>query len=1571
LTGVARNLLAVLARSPGQLVPVDEVAVRLWGDEPPEAAEKAIAAYAARLRKAIADAAPAVDPQSVLPGDDSGYALAIEPSNVDLIDFERLLAEGQRALSVGQPVLAVDRLTAALDLWRGNTRADLGSQPYVRAEAARLNQLRMTAIESRVQAQLAVAAPSVPTGLVDELRRQVEEHPHRERLWGLLMTALHRLGRRADALAVYQEACTRLTAGNAQPGAELRSIERGVRAGDPALDGNPLTHAELPLELAAPLPECVGRDEELAWLQAALDHATLRRGQARLVVGTTGIGKTRLMAELAQRAARRGVTVRYARAAATADALVAEPDQVTLVVVDDLDQAGRDDVANVASFIRATSARPVLTVIGATDIVRVGELGGLPKVVLSALADAAIAELVRSYAPGTTDATAVTAMANASGVPARLHRVASEWAFARAGRRIDRAVADAAEPRRWLGTVRDEVTAGVLDLEYVRSRARALRHTTRDTALRPWLGLARYERGDAELMHGRERLVAELVARLVAAPVAALVGPSGSGKSSLLRAGLLPALAAGVLPDSGQRRQLLVTPSTAGDLAAALAPGPELPGLVVVDQFEEVFTAPDPALRIGLAEGLAAAVAAGLSVVIAVRSEHYPRCAELPILSRLITDNTVLVTPMTTDELRHVIERPAALAGLSIEDGLTGLILADMAAIGADLTQLSTALRLLWQRRAGQMLTSRAYREIGGVPGAVESMAESAYAAVPAAARDAARRLLPRLVDADGVPVRIARADLAGPAASVVQALAPAGVLRLDDDSVEIAHESLGVHWPRLRAWLEEDRVARQVRQRLTTAASAWAASGSDPATLYRGPRLAAAVSWVEEHPGDLSGVEGAFLAASRDASRGLEERRAHTIRRLWQALAIAILIIALIVTAGVLVLTRQHRAGATGAHTEAVRLGALALAESDVRRALLLAVAAVRIDDTPATRGALLSVLLRNPDLVAANGVGAGDRATAFVLSPDGMSVAVASRDGPIRLFDAASLREIARLDQSGHRPIGGLAFTPDGRRLVSWGGPRAWTDPQTQPPSIVVWDLATGRPAGPAFGEAFPDGGGLLLDGVTLVVGQRSASGRLSAAAWNIDSRTPSTAYPLPTLDVRGLQVSGDGRWVVTTTGSGSVVLDAHTGESRMLAGVPVGARPSPDGSSLLTPDGADIAIWAAADGRRRGTARGPGPAAVLAVAWAPDGRGFASAGADGSVLLWDAATLRVRRSLTIPTGDGPVNLLTYGRDGRTLYAGTAAGGVLALDGTGTRGIELRLREASVRPRTGVGMGPAAGQYVYRDAEGAHVYDPGTGRDAVKALEVGSPAALTTAGAYLAAAYPDGSVRAWDLRTGRSLAGDHAGGGDGPAHGLAGAATAGGLVGWSVAVDAGGTRLALGLRALDGSGEIRLLDPASGQAVGGPVPVGRLDSGLALSPDAHLLAVGDGEQVRVLSLGDARPVAALALGPVRALTFSADGRWLLAADATGVATLVATDGWRPVWTVPGMTGSGLALLGGPAVRVALTGSDGRIVAFDADADGWLSRACGLAGRDLGLAQWQQLLPGRSYQPVCPDQPA
>jgi DNA-binding SARP family transcriptional activator len=279
----------------------------LWASRPPAGAERAVASYVSRLRKALSRAGAEVAP--VVLTRPPGYLLAVDPAHVDLVEFETRVAEGRRAFGIGQPALAAARLRDALALWRGEAYADVGEAAFAPAEARRLAELRLAAIESRVEAELAAAAPGAPPTLASELHLLVADHPHRERLWAQLVTTLYRQGQQADALATYQRARSRLVEDlGVEPGPELRAAELGVLGGDAALAGRPVPVTDVPDHLE---PGCVGRDQELAWLEAALDDAATGPGQARLVVGGPGFGKTRLVAELAHRAARRGVAIRY------------------------------------------------------------------------------------------------------------------------------------------------------------------------------------------------------------------------------------------------------------------------------------------------------------------------------------------------------------------------------------------------------------------------------------------------------------------------------------------------------------------------------------------------------------------------------------------------------------------------------------------------------------------------------------------------------------------------------------------------------------------------------------------------------------------------------------------------------------------------------------------------------------------------------------------------------------------------------------------------------------------------------------------------------------------------------------------------------------------------------------------------------------------------------------------------------------------------------------------------------------------------------------------------------------
>jgi len=1462
VSGPTRTLLALLARTPCEEVSTASIVAVLWGSQPPEDCESQVASIVARLRKALTAVAPNVDPTSVVVTLPAGYVLAIHPSNVDILSFERLLADGRRALAVGQPALALRQLDAALRLWRGaayegfvepdgSVTGELDEQlSFLRAEAKRLEDLRLSAIEYRVDALLALHAPGVPPTLLSDLQALTTEYWYRERLWAQLMTVLMRLGRRADALAVHRRAVEQLAQRlNVEPGAELRAAEEAVIDRDPRLFGVPLQPTEVPAALAITDPPCVGREQEIDWLCAAMDLAATRRAQVRLIVGTPGMGKTRVIAEVAKRAAERGAVIRYWRADARGlESHVAEPDRLTVVIVEDLDRAPHEDVTRVTNFVRSVMTRPVATFVTCRDRVRVGDLASVPKLVMSPLDDAAITDIVRIYAPSASEKAATAAMANTGGVPAKVHRAASEWAFARAGRRIDRAVADSAEPRRMLEALREEVVTGALELAHVRARARALRPAVRPPGC-PYPGLNGFGPGDAELFHGRERLVAEVLARLIEAPLLALVGDAGTGKTSLLRAGVLPAIAAGVLPDSSRWRQVVVTPSTMGgalsdlmapppppmpavpvelarsnplvtptallpvttgqraapapdegaetsdqpdaddqvpDFAASTdsadagahdqstaeappaGPAPEtpeapaglghlngvLPGgplpapspgasraitgltpttglpalrlpvsrtpavdvlvpgstvpavrptvgrvtaatgptgpvadddespptLLVVDQFEEIFVLFDDQQREEFVEALLAATETG-RVLISLRSDFYRHCARHPVLAELIAANLVPVTPMTEDELRRAIVRPAEIAGLEVEPGLVDRLIAEVEDGHGGLTHLAVTLRELWHARTGTTLTLAAYQAGPGLANAIATYAESVYAGLPTPqARTAARALLAGMctLTEDRLAVRT-RANLSellaqagGGALPALEVLAAGGLVTVSPeiDTVTLRHDCLLTEWPRLREALDDRAAETNLRRHLRRAADAWAAGGRSASILYRGARLVTMLDWAERHSAELSTVERDFLAASQRAALATEARRKRRMLLLWRWVAGTTALALLATAIAVVSVLMQIQTTAKALRSDASRLGVQAVAETDLRDSLLLAIAAARLDGSQTE--VVRSVLQRTPDLLAM----AGSGVTALAVSPDGTTIAAGTADGSILLL-TSDLTTTATVDYPGHGPVTGLSFTPDGRRLVSWGGDR--TPDGAEAASIVVWDVANRRPTGTAFGQVWPgSGGGLLADGVTLVLAHhgRDPQSPTTAAAWNIDARTPSTTYPLPTSPVDSVVVAPDGSAVAFGTSGSTTVLTVADGVVRTLPGAVTPLAFTADAGMLLAAAGPVVQVWdLTAAGEEPPTARSVTAHRdqVLAAAWAPDGASFATVGADGAAVVWSLSTLSPLRSFT--AGPAPMTGIQFAADARTLYTIGGSGAVLAFDLTGGRGVGTAL--------------------------------------------------------------------------------------------------------------------------------------------------------------------------------------------------------------------------------------------------------------------------------------------------------
>ena len=371
----------------------------------------------------------------------------------------------------------------------------------------------------------------------------------------------------------------------------------------------------------------------------------------------------------------------------------------------------------------------------------------------------------------------------------------------------------------------------------------------------PYRGLARFEPADRHLFFGRDRVIADLHTLVRDHRFAVLFGPSGSGKSSLLRAGLIACLqeeiASGTCP--ARLRILTPGPTPATTYAHLLTPAPAEPeSWVVVDQFEEIFTlCHDPAERSRFIDLLLAARAedSRLRVLVSVRADFYARCAEHRGLADALHRAALLLGPMTAEELREAVVGPAQAVGCLVERTLTARLLEEILDEPGGLPMLSHALAETWRRRKGRLLTLSGYEAAGGVRGAIAATAEQVYGTLTPDESTTARHLLLRMVvPGQGTPdtrrplTRTELSDWPNPAIpAVLERLTRARLLTADETGVHLAHEALITCWPRLHNWIEQDRERLRHHRMLTEATRTWLDHDQDPGTLYRGTRLARA----------------------------------------------------------------------------------------------------------------------------------------------------------------------------------------------------------------------------------------------------------------------------------------------------------------------------------------------------------------------------------------------------------------------------------------------------------------------------------------------------------------------------------------------------------------------------------------------------------------------------------------------------------------------------------------------------------------------------------------------------------
>ncbi|WP_228474231.1 ATP-binding protein, partial [Streptomyces calidiresistens] len=607
----------------------------------------------------------------------------------------------------------------------------------------------------------------------------------------------------------------------------------------------------------------------------------------------------------------------------------------------------------------------------------------------------------------------------------------------------------------------------------------------------PYPGLEPFTVDDAGFYHGRERLLADLLdacIRATASPSSPLivVGPSGSGKTSLLRAGLLPALrraATEELPGTAHAPAILLTPGERPlhTLAARISPDRPLSGeelterpeaiarlmagtrardagpigpLLIVDQLEELFTAcPSAREREAFVRALRAAAEAGALVVLALRSDFYPHAQALPDLAAVLRDHQVPAGPMSREELRAAIERPAAEAGLVLEDGLADLLLTELGAVDQSggptgvLPLLSHTLWATWRRRSGGRLTFAGYRAVGGIGSAIARTAEEVYEELDTAGRAAARLLLTRLVRIDSETADTGRAadrralleGLPDPAAGAeaLRRLVDARLVTVDDRTVRISHDALLRAWPTLRDWIDADREWLRARRPIAADADEWWASGREPSLLYRGVRLAAARESAERAGlTTVTGQPGAAPATDPDPrlttflrhSWRHERRRRRTRTAVLSVLVVLALLVA---AAGVTAVVYQREAVAERDAADAHRAEAVAR---------LVAADAARLRDSRPGLSRQLGLIAYQLDpevgfgpLLAAHETPGTYHQAAVVadldVTADGSMLAM-NADGDVVLWSTAGTGELARLPGTGPGPV---ALSGNGRLLAA----------------------------------------------------------------------------------------------------------------------------------------------------------------------------------------------------------------------------------------------------------------------------------------------------------------------------------------------------------------------------------------------------------------------------------------------------------------------------------------------------------------------------------------------------------
>ena len=920
----------------------------------------------------------------------------------------------------------------------------------------------------------------------------------------------------------------------------------------------------------------------------------------------------------------------------------------------------------------------------------------------------------------------------------------------------------------------------------------------------PFPGLQTFTEEYADLFFGRDDEIPHLVHKLENSRFLAVVGASGSGKSSLVQAGLVPIVRKDGLcqgskctirilkpgreplkqlatqlqdifaPEAAQDAQALVQRMFADDLTLyketltiSAKQGNRQCFLWIIDQFEELFSLckriDERARFIGNLLSAATHPDGQNIVVLALRSDFYPKCAdyrELPestarLLCELVAESQYLVTPLSTESMREAIEKPARRVGLILEEGLTEKILDDMRNQAGALPLLSYTLLELYGRRKGRVLTYQSYREAGGVQNSIAQRAESIYSDFEPKDQELTKRMLLRLVRlGDGtedirrranIEEFITRPDERDSVEDVVHKLVNARMLTTDSDEqlsiwVDLSHEALIHTWPRFRNWIDENREGIRVHQRLTESAIEWQSRNRDEGMLYRGQRLVELMEWHKTNYRTLNDLEREFINASRSL-RDNQQRATSRLRTRRRIMMVGVAALLVLAVVVVFRVRRMIRQQRDIAFSKQLAANALSEIQTDPELGLLLAMEAVRITRNEVTEAALRKALVSSH--VRASFVGHDAQIYNAALNPSGTRMVTASVDKTARIWDTTTGLSIMTLN--GHsRKVTCATFSPDGRFVAT----------ASEDKTARLWDVNTGQTVKEFKGHgdtinsaAFsPDGGRLI-----------TSSGDKTARIWEIASGQTLIELTGHKLWLNSAVFSPNNKWIATASGDKTVrIWEAGTGKlvkelSNHTASV-LNVAFSYDGRLLATASADTTArVWDATDWSLKGELRGHSDN-VNSAEFSPDAKWIVTASKDLTTRVWETATGRMVTELRGHKSN--INSAVFSRDGRSVITASGDKSVKVWDVT--MGLTLQLQghtdglwSGSFSPdgRQIITAGKDRTPRIWTTDNGRLLFLLRGHTDEVYC------AAFSPNGKLIATASKDETVRLWDSASGRSL--------------------------------------------------------------------------------------------------------------------------------------------------------------------------------------------------------------------------